>query len=38
MKAVQFSKYGGPEVLRVVEVKNPMPVRLKCGSPCGRRG
>lgn len=37
MKAARFSRFGGPEVLEIVDLPEPHPVAIKYGSPCERQ-
>ena len=37
MRAVQFSEFGGPEVLEVVEVPDPLPAPGRSGSRSARQ-
>lgn len=30
MKAIVISAYGGPEVLRITDLPDPVPIREKC--------
>jgi hypothetical protein len=37
MRAAQFSRFGGPEVLELVELLPPHAVPVRCASECGLR-